>query len=703
MPTFIRVSDSSATVSPAQLADLVGVSRAAVSQWRQRYADFPATDGKRLVLSEAIAWLDSRVIPADRRQPDEAEGDTYGQRARQRLDHTRPTEASRTLRALEALAPEITGGALPSDYTYLLLCLAFLHQHDRAQWHQLVRLAAYLRDPGPARMFLQRVVHTVDEALGQQGTPTGWDVPPSRLRPVGAGPVRQVMVLAASLTPADVEQLHAALLKQVSGPNDVLWTPPSIARVMAGLLAEEASGPGVTVYDPYVRFGELPTEFLRTHPAPATVEVRVEHSRSAELRLAGIRLLATGTHPVLALTSAIAPPTGVDVVMANPPFGRQSELAWIRHCIESLATNGHAAVLMPYSTGFDQSVPVWDLRRELVEQGQVQAIVALPAQMFTTTRIGVCIWLLRRQSEKAVPVRFVDARELGKMSGSQVVLDTGDLKTIIDAIRPGEHELGVTVEPDVIRVHGYSLHPPEYGREASSRPSAQRAVTELGRLAPTAVSPGYQAGLDEGWPRHRLDELCEIRTGVPHQTLTAASDRAHTGASGVPVVRPRHLRHGLIDIGGARLADPHSLDRYQLRDGDVLCVRTGAMGQVAIVQASESGLLPHTNVRRLRVTDHSVLDPAYLSMYLRQPSVQGHIRERSVRSVTTSISVAALGGIEMPLPPLSEQHRILHAIEAFDEQITDLEQQLATVRRARLAYGKHLTDGTIVLDERHPW
>ncbi|PWK26276.1 hypothetical protein BC793_1665 [Actinoplanes xinjiangensis] len=101
-------------------------------------------------------------------------------------------DASRTVRALEALAPAITGGALSSDYTYLLLRPAFLRQRDRDLWHQFVRLAANLRDSGTARMFLQRVVIQVDEWLGQQGTP-------------------------ASLMPADVEQLPGSHVRAVFG------------------------------------------------------------------------------------------------------------------------------------------------------------------------------------------------------------------------------------------------------------------------------------------------------------------------------------------------------------------------------------------------------------------------------------------------------------------------------------------------------
>ena len=69
------------------------------------------------------------------------------------------------------------------------------------------------------------------------------------------------------------------------------------------------------------------------------------------------------------------------------------------------------------------------------------------------------------------------------------------------------------------------------------------------------------------------------------------------------------------------------------------------MGQTAIVQ-EESGWLPHTNLLRLRVTETAELSPAYLLAYLSQPAVQARIQDRSVRSLTTSLSAskhAAIG------------------------------------------------------------
>ena len=123
------------------------------------------------------------------------------------------------------------------------------------------------------------------------------------------------------------------------------------------------------------------------------------------------------------------------------------------------------------------------------------------------------------------------------------------------------------------------------------------------------------------------------------------------------------------------------------------------MGQTAIVRRGESGWLPHTNLLRLRVTETAKLDPAYLLAYLSQAAVQARIRDRSVRSVTTSLSTATLGDLEIPLPPLADQQRILRALQSLDEQTAAIERRLNVVRGARTAFARHLTDGTVILTE----
>ena len=447
------------------------------------------------------------------------------------------------------------------------------------------------------------------------------------------------------------------------------------------------------------------TEFIQGAEDQTAVRVNIEHPYPAELRLAGMWLAAAGAHAELAMTPS-PPPGGATILLTNPPFGQHTEPEWLQRCAGSLAEDGRAAVLMPYRTGFDPGVRARDVRRELVEHGAVIAVVALPPKMFPGSSVGVCAWLLRHPTGHPEPVKLVDARHLGRPPATQPprvhVLDKADTATIVAMVAASESQPGVSVlaAPEEIRARGYSLYPPEYQDRTLAPMSAGAARAELYALPEDLSMPSYARGEDAGWPQHRLGDLCDILSGVPTDSLKKAKSRARTAHEAVPVVHPKHVCDGHIQAGGAGHADAAGRERYRLQTGDVLWVRTGAMSQTAIVRPSESGWLPHTNLLRLRVTQTAKLEPAYLLAYLSQAAVLARIKDRSVRSVTTSISAATLGDFEIPLPPLADQRRIVDALQALDEQTAAIEQRLAAARAAQAAFGRHLTAGTVILTGR---
>lgn len=216
---------------------------------------------------------------------------------------------------------------------------------------------------------------------------------------------------------------------------------------MVALLAGTSVDSDALIYDPFARFGELPTEFIRAAGDSdvvaggdlSAVRVRAEHPDSAELRLAGMWLAASGAPAEFAVTTAPTP-IGATLVLTNPPFGKRVEDTWLRHCVDSLTDEGRAAVLMPYSAGLLGRAT---MRQELVDQGSLIAVVILPARMFSNTRVGVCIWLLRRPTGQPAAVRFVDARHRGRPTGLHVDFNATDVAGIAAAVTAeGPHRSG---------------------------------------------------------------------------------------------------------------------------------------------------------------------------------------------------------------------------------------------------------------------
>jgi type I restriction enzyme M protein len=130
-----------------------------------------------------------------------------------------------------------------------------------------------------------------------------------------------------------------------------------------------------------------------------------------------------------------------------------------------------------------------EIRRNLVEADLVECIVALPSQLFYTTQIPVCLWLMTndksgkaRKTGGSVSTRrprfgevlFIDARTRGHMvSRTNRELSAEDVGQIADTyhawrgepdLKPYEDVLGfcASVTLDTIREHQHALTPGRY-------------------------------------------------------------------------------------------------------------------------------------------------------------------------------------------------------------------------------------------------
>jgi type I restriction enzyme M protein len=150
-----------------------------------------------------------------------------------------------------------------------------------------------------------------------------------------------------------------------------------------------------------------------------------------------------------------------DFVMANPPFNQKewstpailddarwahgvppagnANYGWIQHFLFHLAPNGRAGFVMANGSLTTMSSGEGKIRESLVRADVVDCIVALPAQLFYTTGIPVCLWFLDRdkssngERDRQGEILFLDARQMGqKVSRTQIELTDEEIERIAD-------------------------------------------------------------------------------------------------------------------------------------------------------------------------------------------------------------------------------------------------------------------------------
>ncbi len=196
------------------------------------------------------------------------------------------------------------------------------------------------------------------------------------------------------------------------------------------------------------------------------------------------------------------PTLKADFVMANPPFNQSewstpailddarwaqgapatgnANYAWIQHFLFHLAPSGRAGFVMANGSLTTMTVGEGKIRENLVRADVVDCIVALPAQLFYTTGIPVCLWFLDRdkassgERDRRGETLFIDARQMGrKISRTQIDLTDDEIERVArtyHAWRGTEADHAYTDEPgfckgaavEEIETAGFTLSPGGY-------------------------------------------------------------------------------------------------------------------------------------------------------------------------------------------------------------------------------------------------
>jgi type I restriction enzyme M protein len=142
-----------------------------------------------------------------------------------------------------------------------------------------------------------------------------------------------------------------------------------------------------------------------------------------------------------------------DIVVANPPFsldkwgadnassdqyGRfwrgvppksKGDYAFISHMVESLNEHGRAGVVLPHGVLFRGSSE-GKIRKALIEENKLKAVVGLPANLFFGTGIPACILIFDKNKGENTDVLFIDASREFENGKNQNNLRTVDIQRV---------------------------------------------------------------------------------------------------------------------------------------------------------------------------------------------------------------------------------------------------------------------------------
>ncbi|MEG2812067.1 MAG: type I restriction-modification system subunit M [Clostridium sp.] len=147
--------------------------------------------------------------------------------------------------------------------------------------------------------------------------------------------------------------------------------------------------------------------------------------------------------------------------MGLPPKSK-GDYAFISHMIASLNENGTAGIILPHGVLF-RGASEGKIRRQIIENNWLDAIVGLPMNLFFGTNIPACI-LIFKKNKFDNSVVFIDASNEYEKGKNQNVLRNEDIKKILGAYRNRkEMEKYCHVASfDEIKENDFNLNIPRY-------------------------------------------------------------------------------------------------------------------------------------------------------------------------------------------------------------------------------------------------
>jgi len=250
------------------------------------------------------------------------------------------------------------------------------------------------------------------------------------------------------------------------------FTPRAVVRLMVQLLDPQE---GESIYDPTCGSGGMLVESVN--------QVRAHGQDPRTLRLYGQEVQATTAaiarmnlylHDIETFSikrgDTLREPrfrepdgslTRLDAVIANPPFslknwgraawaddpfGRSAygvppenyaDLAFIEHMVASMKPmTGRVAVVMPHGVLFRSGVER-GIRRQLVQEGLIEAVIGLPPNLFYSTSIPAAILVCRAivSGPRRDEVLFVDASGRFKKGRNQNEMAAEDVDAVVQQYR----------------------------------------------------------------------------------------------------------------------------------------------------------------------------------------------------------------------------------------------------------------------------
>ncbi len=362
-----------------------------------------------------------------------------------------------------------------------------------------------------------------------------------------------------------------------------------------------------------------------------------------------------------------------DVILANPPFmtpkggiiphnryrvkAKRAEVLFVDYIAEHLNPTGKAAIIVPEGIVFQSATAYKELRKYLVDDGLLYAVISLPAGVFNPySGVKTSILLIDKPlARMRDDILFVKMNHDGFDLGAQRrEIKQNDIPDIINAVKAYQN--------------GEEINNTSLVTLADKKDIAKRDYILIGeKYKKISIS-------DNIYPMIKIGDVCNIVTGYAFKS-SELKDEPEQGD--FPVIKIGNLMNkSVLDLSSVQFY-PFSevLRKYIVNKNDILLAMTGAtVGKVSIAQ--ENNLLLNQRVAKITPDEKHILNK-FLKIIMFSDVFYNYCQNNAGGGAQGNISPNGIANFTFPLPPLSIQQEIVEEIESY-QKIIDGAKQIVT-------------------------
>ena len=208
-------------------------------------------------------------------------------------------------------------------------------------------------------------------------------------------------------------------------------------------------------------------------------------------------------------------------------------------------------------------------------------------------------------------------------------------------------------------------------------PKKKTALTIEERLQQALVSAEEQPyEVPENWVWVRLVSLADVKGGkrLPKGTTFSENITKH------PYIRVTDFNAIGVSLEGLKYIDEdvyEKISRYTISSDDIYVSIAGSIGKVGIIPSCIDGANLTENAAK--ITNIKGINQKYLCLFLKSEFAQYQMQSATIATTQAKLALFRIESLTFPLPPLSEQQRIVERIEELFAKLDEAKERLQEV------------------------